>query len=110
MHRFIVSPSFLLVQSSSLKSPSRLKNRTISPVAQLFIKKRTFPIGSCVMLHTPRMTEANSAGDPIPQHHLRRLRPDCMAGVRGLELRYPGTSYVFEISVITLVGLAETRQ
>jgi hypothetical protein len=32
-----------------------------------------------------------------------------MAGVRGLELRYPGTSHVFEMSVITVVGSAETR-
>jgi hypothetical protein len=25
-------------------------------------------------------------------------RPDCVAGVRGLELRYPCESYVFEMS------------
>jgi hypothetical protein len=29
---------------------------------------------------------------------------------RGLELRYPGTSHVFEMSVITPVGSAETRR
>ena len=33
-----------------------------------------------------------------------------MAGVRGLELRYPGASHVFEMSVITVVSSAETRQ
>src|SRR5271166_2617932 len=37
-------------------------------------------------------------------------RDDCMAGVRGLELRYPNTSYIFEMSMITVVGSAETRQ
>jgi hypothetical protein len=33
-----------------------------------------------------------------------------LAGVRELELRYPGTSHVSEMSVITVVGSAETRQ
>jgi hypothetical protein len=37
-------------------------------------------------------------------------RPDCLAGVRGLELRYPGTRYVFEMSMITRAGSAEARQ
>jgi hypothetical protein len=37
-------------------------------------------------------------------------RPDSVAGVRGLELRYPDTSHVFEMSMITVVGSAETHQ
>ena len=32
-----------------------------------------------------------------------------VAGVRGLELRYPDTNDIFEMSMITVVGLAENR-
>jgi hypothetical protein len=40
----------------------------------------------------------------------RRRETDSLAGVRGLELRYPDTSHIFEMSMITVVGSAETRQ
>jgi hypothetical protein len=31
------------------------------------------------------------------RRHVSWWRPDCMAGLRGLEIRNPGTSHVFEI-------------
>src|SRR2546428_10778073 len=38
----------------------------------------------------------------------RWRRPDCVAGLRGLELRYPCASHVFEMSIIP-VGSAKPR-
>jgi hypothetical protein len=39
-------------------------------------------------------------------HILWSRKPDCVAGLRGLELRNPGANYVFEISGITSVDRA----
>jgi hypothetical protein len=61
-------------------------------------------LAPCSMLsRTPRAApKERGAGSKIPL--------DNPSPIQGLELRYPDTSHIFEMSMITVVGSAETRQ
>jgi hypothetical protein len=61
-------------------------------------------LAPCSMLsRTPRAApKERGAGSKIPL--------DNPSPIQGLELRYPDTSQIFEMSMITVVGSAETRQ
>src|SRR3984893_9167126 len=67
-------------------------------------RMRSLTDGVCIKLLT--RLRHNQGGH---YHPSSLVRPYCLAGLRGLELRNPGANYVSEMSIISSVGWARAE-
>jgi hypothetical protein len=84
---------------SQFSTPNTIERATLAKKADRTLNKSELGLAGC---GTQRPVSTFAAGQGVAHNSaiqtMAHQRPDCVAGVRGLKLRNPCASYVFEIS------------